>query len=111
VACTYRQFASPYPVAARLPGTIDAAGGPVDGWIIGYVVGAVVVAAVVVLLLLMIAAARRTAEKAEAIVAGLHAARDGTAGLRDLGTTLKTTERVVAGAVAARAALTPGSHP
>jgi hypothetical protein len=90
---------------------MDSTGGPVDGWMIGYLIGAVVVAAVVVLLLLMIAAARRTAEKTEAIVGGLHAARDGTAGLRDLGTTLKTTERVVAGAAAARTALTPGSHP
>jgi hypothetical protein len=82
----------------------------VDGWIIGFIAGAVVVAAVVVLLLLMIGAARRTVEKVDAIVAGLHAARDGTAGLRDLGTTRKTTERIVAAAADARAALTPGGR-
>ena len=81
-----------------------------DGWIIGYIAGAVVVAAVVVLLLLMIGAARRTAEKVDAIVSGLHAARDGTAGLRDLGTTTKTAERIVEAAADARVALTPGGR-
>ena len=81
-----------------------------DGWIIGYIAGAVVVAAVVVLLLLMIGAARRAAEKVDAIVAGLHAARDGTAGLRDLGTTMKTAERIVDAAADARVALTPGGR-
>ncbi len=81
-----------------------------NGWILGYAVGAVVVVAVVVLLLLMIAGARRTAEKAEVIVVGLHAARDGTAGLRDLGTTVATAERIVAAAAGARESLTPGGR-
>ncbi|RZU31782.1 hypothetical protein [Blastococcus saxobsidens] len=81
-----------------------------DGWIIGYIAGVVVVAAVVVLLLLMIVEARRTAEKVDAIVAGLRAARDGTAGLRELGTSMKTAERIVDAAADARAALTPGDR-
>jgi hypothetical protein len=76
-----------------------------NGWILGYAIGAVVVVAVVVLLLLMIQGARRTAEKAEAIVGGLHDARDGTAGLWQLGVTLKTAERIVAAAADARHSL------
>jgi hypothetical protein len=78
----------------------------VNGWILGYLIGAVVVVAVVVLLLLMIAGARRTAEKAEAIVGGLHDARDGTAALWQLGATVKTAERIVAAASDARHSLT-----
>lgn len=76
-------------------------------WILGYLIGAVVVAVVVVVLLLMIAGARRTAEKAEAILGGLHEARDGTAGLWQLGTTVSTAERIVGAAADARAGLTP----
>ncbi len=79
-----------------------------NGWILGYAVGAVVVLAVVVLLLLMIAGARRTAEKAEAIVGALHDTRDGTAGLWEVETTMRTAERIVAAAADARTSLTPG---
>lgn len=78
-----------------------------SGWILGYLIGLVVVLVVVVVLLLMIAGARRTAEKAEAILAGLHDARDGTAPLWELAATVSTAERIVAAAAAARESLTP----
>jgi len=81
-----------------------------NGWIVGIVIGAVVVAVVVAVLLLMIVGARRTAEKAEAVLAALHDTRDGTAGLWQLGTTLKTAERIVAAAADARQSLTPGGR-
>lgn len=80
-----------------------------NGWILGIAIGAVVVVVVVVLLLLLIRGARRTAEKAEAIVAGLHEARDRTEGLWHLGPTVQTADRIVAAAGAARASLTPGA--
>lgn len=76
-----------------------------NGWILGYVIGAVVVAVVVAVLLMMIVGARRTAAKAEDIVAGLLVARDRTAPLRDLWATATTAERIVRGATAARSAL------
>ena len=81
-----------------------------NGWIIGIAIGAVVVLVVVAVLLLMIRGARRTAEKAEAILAGLHDVRDGTAGLWQLGATVKTAERIVAAAADARQSLTPGGR-
>jgi len=77
-----------------------------NGWILGYLIAVVIV--VVVVLLLMIAGARRTAEKAEATLAALIEARDGTAPLRDLWVTVSTAERIVAAATAARRSLTPG---
>ena len=80
-----------------------------NGWILGYVVGAVVVVVVVVVLLLMIAGARRTAVKAEAVLAGLNDVRDGTAGLWQLHATVATADRIVAAAADARKSLTPGS--
>jgi hypothetical protein len=82
----------------------------VNGWIIGYAIGALVVVVVVVLLLLMIAGARRTAEKAEGVLAGLHDTRDGTAGLWQLGATVSTAERIVGAAADARISLTPGGR-
>jgi Na+/H+-translocating membrane pyrophosphatase len=82
----------------------------VNGWLIGILVGAVVVVVVVVLLLLMIQGARRTAEKAEAILGALHDARDGTAGLWQLGDTVKTAERIAEAAADARRSLTPGGR-
>jgi len=78
-----------------------------NGWILGYLI-AVVIVVVVVVLLLMIAGARRTAEKAEATLAALIEARDGTAPLRDLWVTVSTAERIVAAATAVRRSLTPG---
>jgi len=80
-----------------------------NGWILGYLIGGLVVILVVVLLLLMIQGARRTAEKAEAILAGLVQARDGTAALGAVHTTVSTAERIVAAAAAARAALAGGA--
>ncbi len=80
-----------------------------DGWILGYIIGAIVVVVVVVLLLLMISGARRTAAKAEAILAGLYEARDGTAPLWELQTTVATAGRIVAAATAAREELAAGS--
>lgn len=81
-----------------------------NGWVLGYVIGAVVVVIVVVVLLLMIRGARRTAEKAEAIVAALNAARDGTAALWQVQTTVLTAERIVDAAATARESLTPGGR-
>ncbi len=75
-----------------------------NGWLLGILIGALVVVIVVAVLLMLIVGARRTAEKAEAIVAGLHDVRDGTEGLWQLGATVKTAERIVeAAADAARA--------
>ena len=81
-----------------------------NGWVLGYLVGAVVVAVVVGVLLLLIAGARATAEKAEAILAGLHEARDGTAGLWQVATTVATAERIVAAAAEARGSLERGDR-
>jgi len=80
----------------------------VNGWILGYIIGGLVVIVVVIVLFMMIVGARQTAEKAEAILAALHEARDGTAPLRDLWTTVSTAERIVAAAASARTSLTPG---
>jgi len=82
----------------------------VEGWVLGYIVGAVVVVVVVVLLLLMITGAQRTAEKAEAILAGLYEARDGTAPLWELQTTVATAGRIVTAASAARGELAGDSR-
>ena len=76
-----------------------------NGWILGYVIGGVVVLVVVAVLLLMIRGAARTAVKAEAILVGLRDARDGTAALWQVHTTVATAERIVAAAAAARGAL------
>lgn len=76
-----------------------------NGWIIGYLVGAGVVAVVVTVLLLMIRGARRTADQAEAITTALQAARDGTAALWRVEDTVLTAERIVAAAGAARETL------
>ena len=81
-----------------------------NGWILGYVIGAVVVVIVVVLLLLMIRGARRVAGKAEAIVGALNDVRDNTEPLWQLGATVKTAERIVAAAADARTSLTPGAR-
>lgn len=81
-----------------------------NGWILGYLVGAAVVAVVVVVLLMMIAGARRVAQKAEAIVGALNDTRDGTAALWQLGTTVSAAERIVAAAADARTSLTPGGR-
>jgi len=83
----------------------------VNGWILGYLIGAAVVVVVVVVLLLMIRGARQTAEKAEAILAGLHDTRDRTEGLWQVGDTVRTAERIVAAAADARASLTPRGTP
>lgn len=81
-----------------------------NGWILGYVIGAVVVLVVVAVLLLMIVGARRTAEKAEAILAGLNDVRDNTEGLWKVQATVSTAERIVAAAADARISLTPGGR-
>lgn len=81
-----------------------------NGWILGYIIGAVVVVVVVLVLLAMIVGARQTAEKAEAILAGLHDARDGTAPIRDLGATVHTAKRIVGAAAKARLALSGGGE-
>ena len=81
-----------------------------NGWILGYVIGAVVVLVVVGVLLLMIAGARRAAEKAEAILAALHDVRDGTQGLWQVAATVSTAEQIVAAAEDARLSLTPGAR-
>lgn len=81
-----------------------------NGWILGYLIGAVVVAVVVTVLVLMIVFARRTAEKAEAIVGALQDARDGTAPLWEVQTTVRTAERIVEAASSARTALADGGR-
>lgn len=81
-----------------------------NGWILGYLIGALVVVVVVVLLLLMINGARRTAERAEAVLAALRDTRDGTEGLWQLAATVSTAERIVAAAADARESLTPGGR-
>lgn len=81
-----------------------------NGWILGYAIGAVVVLVVVAVLLLMIVGARRTAEKAEAILAGLHDVRDNTEALWQVAATVSTAERIVAAASDARLSLTPGGR-
>ncbi len=81
-----------------------------NGWVLGYFIGAVVVVIVVVALLLMIRGAQRTATKAEAILAGLNDTRDRTQGLWQLEATVGTAERIVAAATAARLSLTPGGR-
>ena len=81
-----------------------------NGWILGLLIGAVVVLVVVVVLLLLIRGARQTAEKAEAILVALNDARDGTAGLWQLGATVKTAERIAEAAADARRSLTPGGQ-
>lgn len=82
-----------------------------NGWLWGYVIGGLVVLVVVAILLLMIVGARRTAEKAEAVLAALNDTRDGTAGLWRVGDTVATAERIVAAAADARTSLTPGGRP
>lgn len=79
-----------------------------SGWIIGFIVGVVVVVVVVVVLLLMIRGARRTATKAEAILAALEEARDNSAALNKVAETNAQAERIVAGAANARIALGGG---
>lgn len=81
-----------------------------NGWILGYVIGGVVVLVVVGVLLLMIAGARRTAEKAEAVLAGLNDVRDSTEGLWQVQATVSIAERIVAAAADARISLTPGGR-
>jgi hypothetical protein len=82
----------------------------VNGWVLGYLIGAVVVVIVVVALLLMIRGARRTAERAEAILAALNDTRDNTEGLWEVAATVRTAERIVAAAADARISLTPGGR-
>jgi len=82
----------------------------VNGWVLGYTVGAAVVLVVVVALLLMIRGARRTAGRAEAVLAALRDTRDGTEGLWQVSATVSTAERIVAAAADARASLTPGGR-
>ncbi len=79
-----------------------------NGWILGYTIGAVVVAIVAAVLVLMILGARRVASKAEAIVDALHEARDGTAALWEVQTTIRTADRIVGAASGARTALGGG---
>lgn len=82
-----------------------------NGWILGYLIGAVVVAVVVVVLLLLVRGARRTAEKAEAIAEGLRVARDRSLALGSLGDTAAASQRVTKAASAARTALAERSRP
>jgi len=82
----------------------------VNGWILGYIIGAAVVVVVVGVLSTMIVLARRTTQKAGAIVTALHDARDGTAALWQMETTVLTTERIVHAAAEARESLAQGQR-
>lgn len=73
-----------------------------NGWIIGFGIGAVVVVIVVVLLLLMIVGARNVATKAEEILAALYEARDNTQALWRVSDTNATATRIVVAATGAR---------
>jgi hypothetical protein len=66
-----------------------------SGWAIGFTLGAAVVLVVVVLLATMIFLARRIDAKAQAIVTGLHTARDHTAGLWNVADTNVAASRIV----------------
>lgn len=81
-----------------------------NGWILGYAIGAAVVVIVVVVVLMLISSARQTAGKVEAILTGLDDVRDGTAGLWQLGDTAATAQRIVDAAADARTSLTPGGR-
>jgi tRNA A37 N6-isopentenylltransferase MiaA len=81
-----------------------------NGWVLGYIIGGAVVVLVVVLLLLMIAGARRTAQAAEEIEHHLLEARDRTAALWEVHTTVATAERIVDAATQARIALSGGDR-
>ena len=81
-----------------------------NGWILGYVIGAVVVLVVVAVLLLMIRGAKRVAGKALAIVGALNDVRDNTAPLWELQATVSTADRIVTAAADARTSLTPGGR-
>lgn len=73
-----------------------------NGWVLGWLIGAAVVVVVVTLLLLMIVGAAKTAAKAEAIVVALEEGRDNTAGLWQLDVTNQAAGRIVDAAAAAR---------
>lgn len=73
-----------------------------NGWLIGFAIGAVVVVIVVVLLLTLITLAKRIGGRADAILAALHAARDNTTGLTSLTETNRIVERINTGATSAR---------
>jgi hypothetical protein len=80
----------------------------VNGWTVGYIIGAAVVAVVVIVLLLLILGARRTAQKAEAIATGLQLVRDHSAPLRELDATASAVRRIRQAAATARGALSTG---
>ncbi|GAC1602316.1 MAG: hypothetical protein NVS3B21_30440 [Acidimicrobiales bacterium] len=79
-----------------------------NGWVLGWIIGAAVVVIVVALLLLMIRGAAKAAGKAEAIVDGLESARLNTLPLWDVDATNQTASRIVAAATAARLHLAGG---
>lgn len=81
-----------------------------NGWLLGYAIGVLVVLVVVVALLLMIRGARRTAGRAEAVLAALHDTREGTDGLWQVAATVATADRIVAAAADARLSLSPGGR-
>lgn len=76
-----------------------------NGWLIGFAVGAAVVVIVVVLLLTLITLARRIAGRAESILAALQAAAENTTSLSSLTETTRIVNRINAGATTARDAL------
>lgn len=81
-----------------------------NGWVLGWSIGAVVVALVVVLLGLMILGASRAAGKAEDILAALEQARKNTAGLWLVTETNRVAMRIVDAAAATRESLAAGEE-
>lgn len=81
-----------------------------NGWIIGYIVGTGVVAVVALLLVLLTREAARVAAKAEAVLAALTDARDGTEGLWRLHATTSALSRLTTTAGAARESLPGGGR-
>lgn len=67
------------------------------GFAIGFVIGIVVVLVVVALVLPILVLAKRIGDDAVGIDAGLIAAADNTAALKELTTTIDSAERITAG--------------
>lgn len=76
-----------------------------NGWLIGYLVGAIVVLVVAAALLVMFAGARRVAHQTEDILAALRQARAGTAALWKVADTNLAADRIVRAAAAVREGL------
>jgi hypothetical protein len=85
-------------------------GGAVEGWALGFIIGAAVVVVVVALLLTLIVVARRIAADAEEALDALRAMHDHTSGLWELRDATIATDRLTSQVAAARGATGKGSR-